>query len=55
MTNAEKFEEVFGYKIDEFAENPCGTVEYNICIDHNCDNCPILGFWRKEYKEVKHD
>ncbi len=51
MTNAEKFKEVFGIKIDEnVPEDPCAMFDHNICIDHECGDCPACHFWEKEYK-----
>lgn len=53
MTNKEKFEEVFGYKpntVTDDIEN-CMFSE-SVCeqADFDCDNCPFLGWWDKEYK-----
>ena len=52
MTNAEKFEEVFGIKIDEdYPANPCDIFDHSICMNHDCDNeCPAYNFWNREYK-----
>ena len=55
MTNAEKFEEVFGIKIDEdYPANICGCVDPKICTNHICvDECPAFKFWEREYKDDK--
>lgn len=57
MTNAEKFEEVFGIKIDEdYPADICDSVDHDICLVHDCPNCPIFKFWDREYKaERKED
>lgn len=57
MTNAEKFEKVFGIKIDDtYPSDPCDIVDHNICVDANsCGDCPVHNFWEKEYKEIKDD
>lgn len=52
MTNAEKFEEVFGIKIDEYAEDPCDIAYHDICVNHSCGkSCPLYHFWKKEYRK----
>lgn len=52
MTNAEKFEEIFGYKISELnPDPPCGAVEEEICMKHSCDKCPMNNFWFKQYQK----
>lgn len=53
MTNAEKFEEVFGMKIDKYyAEDPCDMVDHEICVNHSCSKgCPLYHFWEKEYRK----
>jgi hypothetical protein len=52
MTNAEKFEEVFGMKIDEdYPKGICQSIDHKICIEHNCSDCPAFKFWDREYKE----
>ena len=51
MTNAEKFEEVFGLKIDEYPASICFTIDQSICPEHNCDDCPAFKFWDREYKK----
>lgn len=54
MTNAEKFEEVFGYKIDDFPNNPCDIVDHEYCINQNgCYKCKFNNFWKKQYKKPK--
>jgi len=52
MTNAEKFEKVFGIKIDDICpSDPCDIIDHNICINANgCVDCPVHNFWEKEYK-----
>lgn len=52
MTNAEKFEEVFGFPVEPLrGGNGC---TYSSC-DHyvDCKNCPKYDFWNQEYKEVE--
>lgn len=53
MTNAEKFEEVFGIKINEDPAAICGCIDVRICEDNNCDTCPAFKFWKREYKNDK--
>lgn len=55
MTNAEKFEEVFGIKIDEdYPASICQCVDTRICEGTNsCPEYPAFKFWEREYKEVK--
>lgn len=55
MTNAEKFEEVFGIKIDENYPAPiCKCIDIHICERSiTCSECPAFKFWEREYKEVK--
>ena len=54
MTNAEKFEKVFGIKIDVYPADLCDIVDHDICVNANsCDDCPVYHFWEKEYKETK--
>ena len=55
MTNAEKFEKVFGLKIDEnYPSDPCDMVDHDICVNADgCHNCPVYKFWEKEYIEEK--
>ena len=49
MTNAEKFEEVFGFKPD--IHRHC-VVPMSVCEKMpNCRTCPFYAFWDKEYKE----
>ena len=59
MTNLEKFEEVFGIKLDPYeAKNikfPCDAAHIDFCDKHICADCPAKDFWRKEYKEVSYD
>lgn len=57
MTNAEKFEEVFGIKIDEcYPAAPCDIFDHNICIEHNCTyECPAYKFWSRKYKKPKEE
>lgn len=53
MTNAEKFEEVFGVKIDEYPSDACDIFDHSICIDHgSCTMaCPAYKFWSRKYKK----
>lgn len=52
MTNAEKFEEVFGLKIDEFPDSICDILDHSICIEHDCNyGCPAYKFWDRKYKK----
>ena len=52
MTNAEKYEEVFGITPDKFT-----------CPTDECDACPaqykacfgIVGWWNEEYKEKENE
>ena len=50
MTNAEKFEEIFGLKIDDRPDELCCIINHNICLENCCDTCPLSNFWNKEYK-----
>ena len=48
MTNAEKFEEVFGIKIDEnYPAGICKTISHDICDEE----CPAYKFWDRKYKK----
>lgn len=58
MTNLEKFEEVFGIKLDpleaKHTDFPCECAHVDFCDKHvcNCDSsCPAENFWDKEYVE----
>ena len=60
MTNLEKFEEIFGIKLDpievRYTDFPCDCVDYEFCKMHECDgdevDCPAANnFCSKEYKE----
>lgn len=53
MTNAEKFEEVFGIKIDEdYPADPCEIFHHSICIEHSCcTRCPAYNFWNRKFKK----
>lgn len=55
MTNAEKFEEVFGVKIDKDCPgDPCCIADHQICIDaSDCHHCPLHKFWKKQYRKKK--
>ena len=63
MTNAEKFEEVFGIKIDELAEDPCYIADDNYCACNplttftkkHCGDCELNHFWSKEYTKNGED
>ncbi len=53
MTNAEKFEKVFGIKIDDYPSDICDIADHKYCIDaNNCHECTIFKFWSKEYVET---
>lgn len=49
MTNREKFKETFGFKPKK--DMPC-PMSSKVCELYNrdCQNCPIDGWWDKEYK-----
>lgn len=50
MTNAEKFEEVFGIKIDEYPDELCSIANDKYCTNSNaCTDCTLFHFWSKEY------
>lgn len=53
MTNAEKFEEFFGIKVDEFAADPCDIADRStICGNTNgCAECELYHFWEKQYRK----
>lgn len=52
MTNAEKFEEVFGIKIDDVPSNICDIADRSICRNANgCVNCELYHFWEKQYRK----
>lgn len=59
MTNLEKFEEVFGIKLDPYeARNtdfPCSCANIDFCDKYQADcygpGCPAKNFWHKEYVE----
>ena len=59
MTNLEKFEEVFGIKLDpvevQYTYFPCECVDADFCdkYEADCDElgCPAQDFWTKEYVE----
>ena len=53
MTNAEKFEEVFGIKIEEdYPAGICRAISHDICEQNICDEeCPAFKFWDREYKK----
>lgn len=54
MTNAEKFEEIFGIKIDEFPADICDIVDHHICVDaSDCAHCKAHKFWEKQYRKKK--
>ena len=55
MTNAEKFEEVFGVKIsDMYPADPCDIFDEHICTDSpSCSKCIAYNFWGKRYKKPK--
>lgn len=50
MTNAEKFEEVFGYKLADPMLHPCDFFDDNYCEGSaSCPDCPLNHFWEREY------
>lgn len=53
MTNAEKFEEIFGFKVDKqscpVTEEFCKRFQ-NEKMKRSCMDCPFLWFWGKQYK-----
>ena len=53
MTNAEKFEKIFGLKVDDTCPDEiCGIIDHSYCVNNNCDNdCPAYDFWNREYIE----
>ncbi len=53
MTNAKKFEEVFGIKIDDYPSDICDIADHKYCVNaNNCHECGIFKFWDREYVEV---
>lgn len=57
MTNAEKFEKVFGLKMDSVPDDPCGIVDDKYCSNNgelygSCNGCNLLNFWNREYVEA---
>lgn len=46
MTNAEKFEEVFGFKPNK---NLCYAPEDVECPTKDCDDCPYISWLNDEY------
>lgn len=54
MTNAEKFEEIFGIKIDEYPDDLCDIADHEICMNASgCSKCPLNHFWKKQYRKKK--
>ena len=54
MTNAEKFKEVFGLTISEYAPDPCHMMTEGYCESNSvCTDCEAFKFWKKKYKEPK--
>jgi len=59
MTNLEKFEEVFGIKLNPYdaqhTDFPCECAHNDFCDKYQCDGsgveCPATKFWDKEYVE----
>lgn len=47
-TNADKFEEVFGFRHKTDTMRACDGIP---CIYESCKSCKYDGFWNKEYKE----
>lgn len=58
MTNAEKFNEVFGFEPDNecciMPDRLCGKVQ-EIQRTTNCDDCPFYHFFEKDYKPLFQD
>lgn len=50
MTNAEKFKEVFGFKMPKFQIDACFGFE---CPQEDCKGCEHYNFWKTEYVEPK--
>lgn len=56
MTNAEKFEEVFGIKINNYPRDICDIADHKYCTNaNNCHECEIFKFWDREYVEAGED
>jgi len=56
MTNAEKFEEVFGIKIDEYPDTLCDIADHDICVNaSDCSHCRLHKFWEKQYRKKRSD
>ena len=54
MTNAEKFKEVFGIKIDEYPGTLCDIADHSYCIDaSDCHHCKLFNFWKRKYRKTK--
>ena len=54
MTNAEKFEEIFGIKIDDTPDDICNIADHSYCINANdCHHCKLHNFWKKRYRKNK--
>ena len=50
MTNAEKFEEVFGIKVDECPSGICHIADDSYCQNASgCDKCELYNFWEQKY------
>lgn len=48
MTNADKFEEVFGIKIDKYSDDLCNIADHEICVNQSrCKGCPLYLFLGK--------
>ena len=52
MTNAEKFKEIFGFKIND---KICVMPEEIPCPAEDCEDCPYNKWLDQEYKEQEHD
>lgn len=50
MTNADKFEEVFGFKFLLSSSNNCDVLKCP-SLNQDCNKCINKDFWSKEYKD----
>lgn len=56
MTNAEKFEKVFGIKIDEYPSDLCDIADHKYCKNCiTCHDCELFKFWGREYIDISED
>lgn len=52
MTNAEKYEQIFGFKPDV---HNCPADECSNCPAHEKSCSGIVGWWNEEYKEKENE